>query len=227
MKYVPPVNGDAGNANRPYLNANPGAGVEGSIPSAAAFEHPMRELLNLITYAGLTPTDADLTQVRQAVSTMIAAASSSGNNKYMKVQHQTASGVAGGACTLNAWTQRPLNTVVVNNIPNAYLDSNKVVLPGGTYLFRGLDTQYYGSNMQYRSRLRNIGDGVYYYGETTDSHIFTSKTHLSGLINIAFPKEFEIQYYRTLGGNVVDLGNGFAAPGVPEIYAQLDFLKVA
>jgi len=74
MKYIPPVNGDTGNPNRSYINANPALGVEGSIPPAAAFEHPIREIVEVITYAGLTPNEAVLTQLRQAISAMIAAA---------------------------------------------------------------------------------------------------------------------------------------------------------
>ncbi len=65
MKYVAPYG--SGDPNAPYVNGNPSTGVQGSIPPAAAFEHPLRELVALITAAGLTPTDAVLTQVAQAV----------------------------------------------------------------------------------------------------------------------------------------------------------------
>jgi hypothetical protein len=74
MKYIPPINGDTGNLNRSYINANPAAGIEGSIPSAPAFEHPQREILEVITHAGLTPNESVLTQLRQAIAAMISAA---------------------------------------------------------------------------------------------------------------------------------------------------------
>lgn len=53
--------------NASYINGNPAAGIEGSIPPAAAFEFPMRELVALITNAGFTPSNADLAQLTRAV----------------------------------------------------------------------------------------------------------------------------------------------------------------
>lgn len=67
MKYQPPTNGDLTNADRAYVNANPGAGVEGSYPAAAAIEHPQREILRVITDAGLVPDAADLQQLSKAL----------------------------------------------------------------------------------------------------------------------------------------------------------------
>lgn len=67
MQYVQPV---GGLANDPYTDANPGAGQEGSPVPAAAIEHPMRELVALITDAGLTPSGASLTQVATAIKTI-------------------------------------------------------------------------------------------------------------------------------------------------------------
>jgi len=64
MKYQQPY-GAASDAA--YVNGNPAAGVQGSIPPAAAFEHPQRELVNLVVGSGLTPSESDLTQVQKAV----------------------------------------------------------------------------------------------------------------------------------------------------------------
>lgn len=68
MQYIPPINGDTGNPNRSYVNANPSLGVEGSIPPAEAFEHVIREVVNAITAAGLTPSGANLTQLAAAIA---------------------------------------------------------------------------------------------------------------------------------------------------------------
>jgi hypothetical protein len=73
MKYVQPIGGAA---NDPYVDANPSGGIEGSPVPAAAIEHPMRELAALISDAGLTPTDADLTQVAKAIKTIFQKAAS-------------------------------------------------------------------------------------------------------------------------------------------------------
>ena len=67
MKYVPPLNGNEENKERIYVNANALHGEEGSVLSAEAIEHPLREIVNTIKGAGLTPNDGDLTQLQQAI----------------------------------------------------------------------------------------------------------------------------------------------------------------
>jgi hypothetical protein len=49
------------------VNGNPSIGLAGSIPPAAAFEHPMRELVHMIALSGFTPTSADLYQLLKAI----------------------------------------------------------------------------------------------------------------------------------------------------------------
>lgn len=80
MKYQPPfdpalldpVDGVHNtDPNAPYVNGDPRIGQEGSIPPAAAFEHPMREIAHVIEQAGLTPDHDDLEQLRAAVLWMI------------------------------------------------------------------------------------------------------------------------------------------------------------
>ena len=61
MKYVPPLGATDPNAS--YQDGNPEAGILGSIVPAAAIERPQREILNVLTAAGLTPSDTDLTQL--------------------------------------------------------------------------------------------------------------------------------------------------------------------
>ena len=65
MKYVPPL--FTSDPMAPYVDANPDAGIEGSIPGAAAFNEPLNELANFISFSGLVPSDTDLTQLTQGV----------------------------------------------------------------------------------------------------------------------------------------------------------------
>jgi hypothetical protein len=74
MKYVAPVNGDLSNPGRSWVNADPANGIEGSIPGAQAFEHPIREIVKVINDAGLDPDGNDLTQLSAAITAMIAGA---------------------------------------------------------------------------------------------------------------------------------------------------------
>jgi hypothetical protein len=55
--------------NASYINGNPAAGIQGSIPPAASIEYPQRELVNFFTDCGLAPTNADLHQLSEAVQT--------------------------------------------------------------------------------------------------------------------------------------------------------------
>ena len=71
MEYVAPIG--AADPNDPYVDANPAVGQEGSAVPAAIIEHPAREIVNFIDWAGLVPDGADLTQLRQAVLAAIAA----------------------------------------------------------------------------------------------------------------------------------------------------------
>lgn len=65
MKYNGPYGGSDPNAS--YINGNPAAGIQGSIPPAAAFEEHQRELVQLLTSAGTTPSSNDLMQVIRAI----------------------------------------------------------------------------------------------------------------------------------------------------------------
>jgi len=73
MHYVPPLNGDATDPDRPYVDANPAAGIEGSVIPAGALEAPQREILAVITrFLGDGAPDADrLTQLAEAIDARI------------------------------------------------------------------------------------------------------------------------------------------------------------
>lgn len=72
MKYVPPVGGAPGD---PYVDGDPGTGVDGSPVPAAAIEHPMREIEAVIVAAGLTPSASNLAQLLAALPGALAASS--------------------------------------------------------------------------------------------------------------------------------------------------------
>jgi hypothetical protein len=65
MKYVPPFSSN--NPDAGYVNGNPATASEGSIPPAAAFEDPQREIVNMISDSQQVPTDQDLHQMTRAI----------------------------------------------------------------------------------------------------------------------------------------------------------------
>jgi hypothetical protein len=64
MQYVPPYG--VADTNAPYVNGDPSIARQGSIPPAEAFEHPMREIVNVITKNLMVPSKADLAQMLEA-----------------------------------------------------------------------------------------------------------------------------------------------------------------
>lgn len=70
MEYQPPIGGAA---DDPYVDANPGIGLEGSAVPAAAIEAPQREIIAVIEEAGLTPDADDNEQLLAAIEALIAA----------------------------------------------------------------------------------------------------------------------------------------------------------
>ena len=65
MKYQPPYG--ITDPNGAYINGNPAAGIEGSIPPAASIEYPMREIVAAIQYSNFVPSDGDLQQLLKAI----------------------------------------------------------------------------------------------------------------------------------------------------------------
>ena len=68
MKYVPPYGTTSPNPDSvSYINGDPSIGRQGSIPPAAVFENPQREIVNLIDDSQQTPADQDLHQLTRGV----------------------------------------------------------------------------------------------------------------------------------------------------------------
>jgi len=65
MKYVQPYG--IADQDASYINGDPSIGRMGSIPPAEAFEHPMREIANVITKSMITPDSADLMQMAKGI----------------------------------------------------------------------------------------------------------------------------------------------------------------
>jgi hypothetical protein len=64
MQYVQPYGISDPNAS--YINGDPSQARKGSIPPAECFEHPQREIINVIQKNQFIPTSADLAQMLEA-----------------------------------------------------------------------------------------------------------------------------------------------------------------
>jgi hypothetical protein len=65
MQYNQPYG--VADPNAPYINGNPSTGTQGSIPPAASIEYPQREIANLISDGGFTPSNSDLRQMGRSL----------------------------------------------------------------------------------------------------------------------------------------------------------------
>lgn len=70
MKYIQPYD-QPSTPNAPYLDLDAAHGVDGSIPPAKFFNNLQAEILAVIQHAGITPSDTDLTQLREAILALI------------------------------------------------------------------------------------------------------------------------------------------------------------
>ena len=74
MKYFPPVG--SADPDAPYIDES--TGQEGSAVPARAIEYPQREIMTVITSAGLTPDEGSVSQLDEAINLKISNATSGG-----------------------------------------------------------------------------------------------------------------------------------------------------
>lgn len=72
MDYIPPINGNAADVKRPYINGNRVLGEQGSVLDATFFNVVQAEILTVLESAGLTPSQGDTGQLHEAVLRLIA-----------------------------------------------------------------------------------------------------------------------------------------------------------
>jgi hypothetical protein len=94
VQYQPPWNPQTlrpvDDPDAPYINANPSAGIEGSVIPAGAVEYPQREIVAATEYAGFAPSDDDahnqLTRgIRQGTAYAVATVISGGDPNALYV----------------------------------------------------------------------------------------------------------------------------------------------
>ncbi len=150
-----------------------------------------------------------------------------GQQKYALLRHEEASGVNGGGLTLGDWRTRTMNTTVVDEI-GITLAADAFTLPAGTYRFSASAPSVEVS--AHKIRLQNTSDATTVsIGESAFSGAnFTVHTHsrLEGQFSISASKTFELQHRATATRN--NDGFGVASSfGVVEVYASIEFLKIA
>ncbi|MFG1461714.1 hypothetical protein V5F77_02360 [Xanthobacter sp. DSM 24535] len=137
MKYLPPINGNTGDPNRGWPNADPANGLEGAIPGGEAIEHPLRELHALIATSGFTPTSADLQQVTKAIRSqhLNYFQATGGPNAYAITMSPAPASLAELAGTplkiLFPWANTGASTLTINGSTVALTRVGGIALGGG------------------------------------------------------------------------------------------------
>ena len=88
MDYVTPAGQLPGS---PYIDGDRSAGIKGSVVPAAAIEHPLREIVHVIDFAGLVPNRNDLEQLRKAIEAIIASQTGGGETAQYLLLAQASS----------------------------------------------------------------------------------------------------------------------------------------
>ena len=93
MDYIPPPNGDLEDPDRPWVDANPATGTEGSRIIAKFFNVLQAEIINALIAMGIVPADGENNQLAQALQkgramdiAFMAGVSSDGSGQDLDVQ---------------------------------------------------------------------------------------------------------------------------------------------
>jgi len=146
------------------------------------------------------------------------------------IEDQKASGTSGGDSVAGAWTQRVLNTVLLNSISGASLASNRITLPAGTYFVEASAPVHRGDNHKLK---------LYNYTDSTDipnlmgsseqaaaADNSTTRSFVKGVFTLATQKTVELRH--RVATAVATYGFGVASSmSVIEVYAQIEIRKIA
>ena len=143
-----------------------------------------------------------------------------------RVRDEQVSGTGGPSYTLGDWRQVRLNTVATNEIINASLSSNQLLLPAGTYDFRARVPFRANGVVVGQIRLYSITDAAVIAvgqndsaSENQDNNLFLE---VEKRFTISGAKTTELQLRTTVTGT-----GGAAHSFGTEVYAQISIWKVA
>jgi len=145
------------------------------------------------------------------------------------IEDQKANNTPGGTSVTDVWTQRNLNTVLLNSISGASLASNRITLPAGTYFVEASAPAF--ESQRHKLKLYNYSDstdiliGSSQHTYTTTNYIVT-RSFVKGVFTLAAQKVVELRHRVAVGSAAQGFGveSNF---GVIEVYSQIEIRKIA
>ncbi len=151
----------------------------------------------LSTDGTLSGNSDNVVPTEKAVKTYADGKTGKFESSMLHIQDQKASGTEGGTPTAGSWVSRVLNTVIINEISGASLNSNQVTLPAGTYYIEASSPAWMTDT--HKIKLRNITDNSDVLIGTSEGPYQATgssqtRSFVTGRFTIASQKTFEIQH---------------------------------
>lgn len=150
---------------------------------------------------------------------------------YALFQDRRASAVEGGTAAISTWTERTLQTSVVNRITGCSLASNAVTLPAGKYLIVA-DASFYMSD-ETHLRLKSTTTATVLYGPQARLQAVNQGqvSHLVGVLDLAAQEAFKLEYWATSASGLTSgLGKSITGDHTGsnlEIYASVQIVDLS
>jgi hypothetical protein len=148
------------------------------------------------------------------------------NKPFFHAQDQKAYNVDGGSSIADAWTKRPLNTVIHNDIQGASLGTNEVNLPAGTYYVEG-SYEWHESSAAAAQLAGIFKDGSKaLQGKTFFGYNNVKEASVSGLVTLSASGVIDLRYHAGTATATTGLGKSnntgsITDTSIPSIYADL------
>ena len=143
---------------------------------------------------------------------------------FAQVQYQVPNGNNGGSATTGSFQDRPLNTILYDNI-GITLASNTINIPVGVYHLTGIAGFYKISNGRlrwYNSTTSTAMSAINFYAGPVDMGINIS---IDTVVTLTTPCDLKLQYRVSTSTSTTDLGvgNGF---GDSEVHASVTIRRI-
>jgi hypothetical protein len=152
------------------------------------------------------------------------------DNALLHIREEQTAGTDGGTFTSGAWQKRALNTVKINEITGASLNSNVVTLAAGTYFCEGYGTAY--AVVTHKTRLyQTSGTPADLLTGSSERTIaaagVSNRSTFSGRFTLSAESTVELQHRCGTTANNTGFGYAVNLDSKVEVYSELKIWKLS